>query len=214
MEKSVKCCYLVCAGEMKTPLNIEKKPFDKIIAVDGGLKRLRQAGIVPDLIAGDFDSLGFKPETGKLLCLPVEKDVTDSYAAAMSAADEGFERIIIFGGTGGRTAHTFANVQLVAALAHRGDKGFPPADGRTMFVSDGGTTKIAARKSGYVSVFSLDTKCEGVTLKGLKYPLSGYTLTNEFPIGVSNEFIGQTAEIIVEKGVYLVVAECSPDDFS
>ena len=45
MEKSVKCCYLVCAGEMKTPLNIEKKPFDKIIAVDGGLKRLRQAGI-------------------------------------------------------------------------------------------------------------------------------------------------------------------------
>ena len=74
---------------MKTPLNIEKKPFDKIIAVDGGLKRLRQAGIVPDLIAGDFDSLGFKPETGKLLCLPVEKDVTDSYAAAMSAADGG-----------------------------------------------------------------------------------------------------------------------------
>lgn len=56
---------------MKTPLNIEKKPFDKIIAVDGGLKRLRQAVIVPDLIAGDFDSLGFKPETGKLLCLPV-----------------------------------------------------------------------------------------------------------------------------------------------
>ena len=38
MEKSVKCCYLVCAGEMKTPLNIEKKPFGKIIAVDGGLK--------------------------------------------------------------------------------------------------------------------------------------------------------------------------------
>ena len=205
MEKSVKCCYLVCAGEMKTPLNIEKKPFDKIIAVDGGLKKLRQAGIVPDLIAG---------ETGKLLCLPVEKDVTDSYAAAMAAADEGFERIIIFGGTGGRTEHTFANVQLLAALAKRGVKGFLADDGRTLFVSDGGTTKIAARKSGYVSVFSLDTKCEGVTLKGLKYPLSGYTLTNEFPIGVSNEFIGQTAEIIVEKGVYLVVAECSPDDFS
>ena len=134
--------------------------------------------------------------------------------AAMSAADEGFERIIIFGGTGGRTEHTFANVQLLAALAKRGVKGFLADDGRTMFVSDGGTTKIAARKSGYVSVFSLDTKCEGVTLKGLKYPLSGYTLTNEFPIGVSNEFIGQTAEIIVEKGVYLVVAECSPDDFS
>ena len=214
MEKSVKCCYLVCAGEMKTPLSIEKKPFDKIIAVDGGLKRLRQAGIVPDLIGGDFDTLESNPETGNLLCLPGEKDVPVSYAAAMSAADEGFERIIIFGGTGGRTEHTFANVQLLAALAKRGVKGFLADDGRTMFVSDGGTTKIAARKSGYVSVFSLDTKCEGVTLKGLKYPLSGYTLTNEFPIGVSNEFIGQTAEIIVEKGVYLVVAECSPDDFS
>jgi len=217
MEKSVKCCYLVCAGEMKTPLNIEKKPFDKIIAVDGGLKKLRQAGIVPDLIAGDFDSLGFKPETGKLLCLPVEKDVTDSYAPpppAGGGGGGGAHILMAFGGTGGRTEHTFANVQLLAALAKRGVKGFLADDGRTLFVSDGGTTKIAARKSGYVSVFSLDTKCEGVTLKGLKYPLSGYTLTNEFPIGVSNEFIGQTAEIIVEKGVYLVVAECSPDDFS
>ncbi len=74
--------------------------------------------------------------------------------------------------------------------------------------------KISAKKSGYVSVFSLDTRCEGVTLKGLKYPLSRYTLTNSYPIGVSNEFTGQAAEINAEKGAFLVVAECGPDDFS
>ena len=141
------------------------------------MKRLRQAGIVPDLIAGDFDSLGFKPETGKLLCLPVEKDVTDSYAAAMSAADEGFERIIIFGGTGGRTDTPSPTCSCSRLSQNAESRAFSRTTDAPCLFPDGGTTKIAARKSGYVSVFSLDTKCEGVTLKGLKYPLSGYTLT-------------------------------------
>lgn len=214
MKGHVKSCYLVCAGQIDLPLKINKGSNDKIFAVDGGLKILNGTDLKPDMVVGDFDSLGFRPQAERLLCLPVEKDVTDSYAAAMLAADEGFKRIVIFGGTGGRTEHTFANVQLLNALAKRGVKAFLTDGARTMTVSDGGTVKISAKKSGYVSVFSLDAECEGVTLKGLKYPLSRYTLTNSYPIGVSNEFTGQAAEITAEKGAFLVVAECGPDDFS
>lgn len=43
--------------------------------------------------------------------------------------------------------------------------------------------------------------------KGLKYLLDNVTVKLEFPIGVSNEFIGEDAEIAVENGMLLIYAE-------
>ena len=53
---------------------------------------------------------------------------------------------------------------------------------------------------GYLSLFSLREQAEGVTIKGMKYPLQDYVMTNDFPIGISNEFIGEKAEISVRNG--------------
>jgi thiamine pyrophosphokinase len=43
----------------------------------------------------------------------------------------------------------------------------------------------------YFSVFSLDNECTGVSEKGGKYLISDVKITNDFPIGVSNEFTGK-----------------------
>ena len=56
-----------------------------------------------------------------------------------------------------------------------------------------------------LSVFALSDACRGVTLRGTKYALEGGTLTNAFPLGVSNEFAGDRAEIAVERGALLAV---------
>lgn len=48
---------LMCAGEYEM-MEILRGAEDLVIAVDGGLSRLLQAGIEPDLVLGDFDSLG------------------------------------------------------------------------------------------------------------------------------------------------------------
>ena len=60
---------------------------------------------------------------------------------------------------------------------------------------------------GYVSIFSLVSTSTGITLEGLRYPLKKATITNNFPIGVSNEFIGETAKIRVEDGRLLIIIE-------
>ena len=62
--------------------------------------------------------------------------------------------------------------------------------------------KVSFRENmeGYVSLFCMGERAEGVTIKGLKYPLEDYAMTNDFPIGISNEFIGEKAEISVKKG--------------
>ena len=57
-----------------------------------------------------------------------------------------------------------------------------------------------------LSVFALGDHCSGVTLRGTKYPLEDGTLANTFPLGVSNEFAGDAAQIEVRDGALLVVA--------
>ena len=68
-----------------------------------------------------------------------------------------------------------------------------------------GELKFTESASGTVSVFALSNKINGVTLKGFLYPLENASLTNFFPLGVSNEFIGNTALIKVGQGNALVI---------
>ena len=58
---------------------------------------------------------------------------------------------------------------------------------------------------GRLSVFSMTEKSDGVTLSDLKYELKDAVITNDFPIGISNEFIGKAASVTVEKGTLLVM---------
>lgn len=155
--------------------------------------------------------------------LPCEKDDTDTLAAIKLAIEKGFTSFIIYGGLGGRLSHTMANMQTLMYLKERGLHGELIGDNSRIFLiknesiaiqplmDDAGTTVHPVMKKeddgGYISIFSYSEKSEGVTLKNLKYEIENVTLTNSFPIGVSNEFIGKTAEISVKKGVLLIVVE-------
>ncbi|MCI6178908.1 MAG: hypothetical protein MR662_00220, partial [Treponema porcinum] len=56
-----------------------------------------------------------------------------------------------------------------------------------------------------LSVFSITDASYGVYEKGTKYTLDNAVLTNSFPLGVSNEWAENTAEIGVKDGILLVV---------
>ena len=55
-------------------------------------------------------------------------------------------------------------------------------------------------QKGLLSLFSLGEKASGINIQGMKYTLKDYTMTNDYPIGISNEFIGEEASISVEEG--------------
>ena len=82
-------CYIVGAGDCPPLDNIRINEGDTVIAADAGLRYLRAAGINPDSVIGDFDSLGSVPEGGKVTVLPAEKDVTDMYATPSSNSTAG-----------------------------------------------------------------------------------------------------------------------------
>ena len=210
-------CILVGAGDApdkKIPVREE----DYLIAVDGGYDYCREWQLEPDLVLGDFDSVNparkeelrrrqqENPDTTKVL--PVMKDDTDMLAALRIGLEKGYRLFYLYGGCGGRLEHTIANIQLLSALAQKGCRGTLIGPGSFYQVIQDGEVCFPKEQTGYLSVFCLGDRAEGVCETGLKYSLSDAVLTKEFPIGVSNEFIGKESRISVRKGQLLLIGEC------
>lgn len=210
-------CCIVGAGPCGE-IEFQPKEDDYVIAADGGLRHLEKAGLKADLVVGDFDTLGYEPEHENVVRLQVEKDWTDTFVAMEKGVELGYRNFLFYGCLGGKLEHTIANLQHLVWLAQRGLNGWMTGEGRMATALCGTGAKSVrlawpGKQEGgpaagtLISVFSMTEQSEGVTIKGLKYQIEGGKLTNSFPLGVSNEFTGETAEISVKKGILLVITE-------
>ena len=68
-----------------------------------------------------------------------------------------------------------------------------------------GCLEFSDDAEGILSLFCMGKDAEGVTIRGLQYPLEHGTLTAGLPLGVSNHFIGKNAKITVEDGSLLAI---------
>ncbi len=213
-------CIVICAGDF-TPVEIKKKDGDFVIAVDGGYLYSKVAEIAPDLIVGDFDSVG-EAEAEELSLMKMTdakrivelnpcKDDTDTLAALKIGLQKGYRNFHIYGAMGGRLEHTIANIQCLHFLKNNGAKGYILDAYCMMTLIQDETVEFQKGMEGYLSLFSLNEKAEGVTIKNMKYPLDKAELTNDFPIGISNEFIGEPGEVTVENGTLLAVIRWAED---
>ena len=177
---------------------------DLIIAADGGFVHTQKLGITPDIILGDFDSLGYTPDRANVF--PVEKDDTDAMLAVRRGLQLGYRKFVLYGSLDGpRLDHTVANFQTLQFLADRDAAGYLVGSGQLVTVVKNGSLTFPAGMEGTISVFCMGKDAEGVTLEGLYYPLENGTLTAGFPLGVSNHFTGAEAAITVRNGSLLVV---------
>lgn len=197
-------CYIFGAGE-GFPQTLDKKEQDLVIAADAGIKPLEKLGITPDISLGDFDSLGFVPECSEVIKHPIMKNDTDMLLAVKTGFERGYKQFVIYGGGGGRPDHTYANYQTLTYIAKHGGIGFLYYNGFTASVVINGGLEFFGGARGELSLFSLGERAKGVTLKGLLYPLDNGELSFSFPMGVSNEFIGQAATVRVSDGALLAM---------
>lgn len=198
-----KICYVIGAGEFYYPL-FSLKERDYVIAVDGGYQYLKNMGMQADMVIGDFDSLPERPDHQNVIALKKEKDDTDMLGALKKGLEKDYRVFYIYGGMGGRVDHTMANLQCLAFLSNRQARGY--LIGKTNAITAITDTHIDFEQtcSGIVSMFSHSDISTGVIIRGLKYELNNATIKNDFPIGISNEFIGQKSSISVNKGTLLI----------
>ena len=143
-----------------------------IVAADGGANAALRSGVRPDVIIGDLDSI--LPETrekfrGVRMVRVTRQDNTDLEKALDFISASGPAAVAVAGATGGRIDFTIGNLSVfwkytrALGITFVGDgwRAFP-ALGRRAVNAPPGTT---------VSLLPFGT-CGGITLRGLRYPLT------------------------------------------
>lgn len=208
----MKTCYIFGAAE-GLPVALEKQNGDIIIAADAGYLILERMGIKPDIILGDFDSLGQIPKSDcEIIKHPVKKNDTDTMLAVKTGFARGFNRFVLYGCTGKRLDHTLANIQALNYISKNGGQGYICGEDFAVTVITNQKIRFFPKKSGNVSIFSMTERSENIDIKGLMYTLSNAEISSDFPLGVSNEFIGEFSEISVGKGSMAVIWSGSISD--
>ena len=196
-------CVIFCAAEIDS-LAEEVSAEDFVIAADGGLRHTQKLNITPNVILGDFDSLGFTPEGANVF--PVEKDDTDAMLAVRRGLQLGYREFLLYGSMDGpRLDHTIANFQTLQYLCDHNAFGYLVGGSYIVTVLKDGQLRFPAGSEGTISVFCLGPDAVGVTLEGLYYPLENGTLSAGFPLGVSNHFTEKEGIITVKSGSLLIM---------
>ena len=87
-------CYIY--GAMPSGSTEKLEEGDLLIAADGGYAYLQ--GQKPDLVVGDFDSLGYVPEGVQIIRHPVQKDDTEMLLAVREGLKRGYRKFVLYGG--------------------------------------------------------------------------------------------------------------------
>lgn len=181
---------------------------DFIICADGGFTPAQRENIVPHALVGDFDSLGKIPDhlppECRVLKVDREKNETDTFLCLQCGMEAGCSSFAVAGGIGGRLDHTVANLQLLVYAVRRGFTMWMMDKDNRVTAMEPGEMRIPRLDGFKLSVLAYAGRCEGVTLEHVKYPLNDAVLTEDFPLGISNEFAGPEAVIRLKTGCLLV----------
>lgn len=178
------------------------------IAADKGLEAFEAAGLLPDLLLGDMDSvsretLARRAGSTEMERLPCEKDDTDGGHAMEVALLRGATEITILGALGGRMDHALANLMLLKR-AHEGGAFAQILDERVRIVRIDGEITLRGAKGDTFSLIPIG-QAHGVTLEGCYYhSLEALSFDFVHPLGVSNVVTQDEARITVQEGDLLL----------
>ena len=206
----MKDCYVVGAGQMGC--RPEVSAGDLLIAADGGYDSLAKLGLVPTVLMGDFDSIISVPSGVETISFPAKKDYTDMYLCYLEGKKRGAERFFLYGGTGGRADHTFANYSLLLYAKNHGDEAYLIDEESFSFVLKNEGVVLPPKVGDTVSVFAFGGNAT-VSIKGLEYECEKLTISQEMPIGVSNSSKNTEGEIKVFDGALLVMVRGNFEKF-
>ncbi|AHM56759.1 thiamine diphosphokinase [Peptoclostridium acidaminophilum DSM 3953] len=183
---------------------------DYVISADGASNFAYTAGIVPDVIMGDMDSISsearafFESKGVAFEGFPSRKDFTDTELCMEHAKSKGAREIVLYGAIGSRIDHSLANIGLMYLIFKSGIKPGLVNETNEVFLIDS-ELELSGEKGDLVSVLPIMGDAKGVTLEGLEYPLCNYDIDFGRSIGVSNVMTGKTCRVSLKEGYLLVI---------
>ena len=189
---------------------------DSIIAVDGGGAVCVEAGVRPDVVLGDFDSIDpaaldwLRRGGSRINSFPADKDQTDLELALSAARSQGADRVTVTAVSGRRLDHTLAAIGAIGAAADLWPEVVEPQM-RAWVVS--AEARDSLRVTGVGATISLVSWGAGarLSISGVRWPLEQHDLPFGSGLGVSNVVTDEAGALIrVHAGTIFAIA---PDTF-
>ncbi|HLF27466.1 MAG TPA: thiamine diphosphokinase [Anaerolineae bacterium] len=190
------------------------QPDAIVIAADGGARNAWFAGVTPDTVIGDLDSLpaalraDLEGRGVRFSIHPPRKDETDLELAIRRALERGATDIVILSALGGRWDQALANVLLLTLPALR-ERHVPACivdERQTLRVITSDTpARIEGRSGDTLSLIALGGDASGVTIEGCEYPLTEDRLPFGETLGISNVLREPVARVHVKDGIVLAI---------
>lgn len=218
----MKRCLMISGGPLDKEFAagfLKGREYGFVIAVDAGLAVSMELGLSPDLVVGDFDTLGRERleayRQDRALAFDIhqpEKDETDTELAFRAVLKYGYSQVDVLGATGGRLDHEISNIHLLAQGKKRGlSVNLYDARNRIYLLDAAVDKETFFHKETlygkYVSFLPLTEKVQGITLNGFKYPLhkKNISILENPSLCVSNELAEETAVMTFEEGLLICV---------
>lgn len=197
---------LICNGEPPSGELARRlaRKTSLLVAADGGANTCRHVGLRPDIIVGDLDSAArdtLQAFPSSEIIRVARQDNTDLEKALDLLVSLGRQSVVILGATGRRLDFTLGNLSVLWRYTRRlqitvaGDGWFalPVVRG----------CRVKARRGTRVSIVPFGSS-SGITLRGLKYPLTNARMTIG-EIGVSNVTVRSAFSVRVRRGKLLLI---------
>lgn len=183
-----------------------------IIAADSGYLAISETEIKPDVVTGDFDSIGEIPLLGDFKLIPApQQDATDFQKALRHVPPEG-ESVEILGGTGLRSDHFLTNLLIAASLPESISVVFHDDTQSIYRVTPHFSLSLNVQPGTIVSLIPF-AACRGVVSSGFHWNLENAKMGPSDQLGQSNCVDLPQVSIRIAAGTLYVVVN-HPNGFS
>ncbi|TVR18693.1 MAG: thiamine diphosphokinase [Balneolaceae bacterium] len=205
--------FILCNGEIP-PLYLFKKNVtqaDLIIAADGGAYHANELGITANYIIGDLDSYTPSGDEASQIIKDPDQETNDLEKALNLALKKSAKHAIVVGATGRRLDHTLKNLSVLLQFHPKFETLFFLDRYCTIQLVDSPFSQNIEPGTS-VSLFPISGSVEGITTRGLQYPLTNGVLRNGVQDGSSNKTVKKSVEIEFKKGDLLLLINHKPSE--
>ncbi|WP_103327105.1 thiamine diphosphokinase [Bacteroidetes bacterium endosymbiont of Geopemphigus sp.] len=183
----------------------KERDYEKIFATDGAYRYLKETGISPDVVNGDWDSLETVnfPKGVQFIHTP-DQNSTDFEKALQIIDEKGFKNVDVWGASGREQDHFLGNLSVGLKYSQKLSLRF--YDNYYCYFFAEKLTILPKVKGKMISLFPFP-ETKGIDTKGLKYPLQGENLSLKGCISTRNKAIKDQVKISYKSGSLLLFVE-------
>lgn len=204
---------LIVGGGTSPSVTLLKKQYqdaDIVIAADSGANHLIAAGLLPQIVIGDMDSISVdtlknlqEHQSVEMIRHQVMKDETDMDLCMRTAVLRGATEIVLLAATGSRWDHSLGNMMLMVHFIQAGIQVSMMND-HNLAYSTMKSISVGQYADRYLSLIAITPEVRNLRISGVAYPLNGHHLQLGSALCLSNQITSESAEISFDSGILMV----------